>query len=246
MANRWDGSAVDRYEAWFQTPEGSFALSRERRLIERLVSPWPRRGQRLLDVGCGPGVFMKLFWEMGFDVSGLDASPDMLGAARRRLGPHAAYHLGRAEHLPFGDDEFDYVSLLTVLEFCENPLTALREARRVAKYGILVAFLNRYSLYYYSHGVSWPWKGGSGALIEARWFSCREVRRLVLEATGPKPISCGAVLPGPIWSWRETPPFGWLNRWVYPLPLGAYGALRVDFAGEKPLSPLYALSNSTA
>lgn len=244
--SRWDGAAVDRYEAWYETREGAFALSRERRLIEHLVSPWPRRGQKLLEVGCGTGIFLKLFWEMGFEVSGLDSSPDMLGAARRRLGPHAAYHLGRAEHLPFADDEFDYVSLLTVLEFCGDPLMALREARRVAKYGLLVAFLNRYSLYYYAKGLQRPWKGGGGALIEARWFSCREMRRLVLEAAGPKPVSCGSVLPGPIWSWRETPPCGWLNRLVLPLGLGAFVALRVNFAGEKPLTPLYAFSKSTA
>ena len=243
--SRWNGSTIDRYEAWFETPEGAFALARERRLIERLVSPWPRRGQTLLEVGCGPGIFLKLFWEMGFDVSGLDASADMLGAARRRLGPHASYHLGKAEHLPFEDDEFDYVSLLTVLEFCEDPAVALREARRVAKDGVLVAFLNRYSLYYYSHGLHWPWKG-SGALIEARWFTCREMRRLVQEAMGLKPMACGSVLPGPVWTWRDTPPLAWLNHMVLPLGLGAFGAIRVDLTGKKPLTPLYAFAKGTA
>ena len=239
--SRWDANAVDRYEEWFETPTGAFALARERQLIERLVSAWPRRGQRLLDVGCGHGIFLSLFWEMGFDVSGLDASPDMLGAARKRLGPHAAYHVGRAEHLPFDDDEFDYVSLLTVLEFCEDPLEALREARRVAKYGILVAFLNRFSLYYTTHGANWPWKN-NGALIEAHWFTCRDIRKLLLDATGFKPHACGSVLPGPVSTWRDIPPLAWLNRLVLPLGLGAYGAIRIDFAGTKPLTPLYSFT----
>lgn len=242
---RWDGDAVDRYEAWFESPTGSFALTQERRLLEALVSSWPRRGQTLLEIGCGPGVFMKLFWETGFDVSGVDCSPDMLGAARRRMGPHASYHLGVAEHLPFADDEFDYASLLTVLEFCEDPVAALREARRVAKYGVLVSFLNRYSLYRMSHGTAWPWCGG-GQMIEARWYSCREMRRMIQTTTGPRHMECGSVLPGPVWSWREGVPWGWLNRFVYPMGLGAYGAYRVDFVGEKPLTPLYSFSRSTA
>lgn len=242
---RWDGEAVDRYEAWFETSTGSFALIQERRLLERLVSPWPRRGRSLLEVGCGPGVFLKMFWEMGFDVSGLDRSPDMLGAARRRLGPHASYHLGRAEHLPFADDEFDYVTLLTVLEFCEDPELALREARRVAKYGVLVSFLNRHSFYYYSHVFAWPWKGG-GMLIEAHWFSCLEMRRLVLRTTTPKHWRCGSVLPGPVWTWRSGPGVGLINRLTYPLGVGSYCAIRADFTGEKPLTPLYSFSKSPA
>lgn len=243
--SRWDADAVDRYQNWFETPEGAFALARERHLIERLVSAWPRRGQRLLDVGCGPGIFLNLFWEMGFDISGLDASPEMLGAARRRLGPHASYHLGRAEHLPFEDDEFDYVSILTVLEFCEDPLEALREARRVAKYGILVAFLNRWSLYYATHGAAGPCNK-SGILAGARWYTCREMRKLLIEATGLKSHDCGSVLPGPVCTWRDIPPLAWINRLVLPLGLGAFCAVRIDFAGTKPLTPIYSLTNQSA
>ncbi|MBU1002461.1 MAG: class I SAM-dependent methyltransferase [Proteobacteria bacterium] len=243
---RWDGSAVDHYEAWFESSQGSFALVQERRLLERLASPWPRRANTLLDIGCGPGIFMKLFWEMGFDVTGLDAAPDMLGAARRRLGPHASYHLGKAEHLPFADDEFDYATLLTVLEFCEDPLQALREAKRVAKYGLIVGFLNRYSLYRHERTTCWPWKGGGGTLIEAHWYSCLEMRRLISEALGNKPVKCGSVLPGPVWTWRPDAPWSWLNGPVYPLGLGAYGAIRVDFAGQRPLTPLYSFAKSTA
>jgi len=242
---RWDKEAVDRYEEWFETPAGAFALVQERRLLEHLVSPWPRRGQTLLEIGCGPGIFMKMFWEMGFDVTGLDSAPDMLGAARRRLGPHASYHLGRAEHLPFTDNEFDYASLLTVLEFCEDPQLALREARRVAKYGVLVSFLNRHSLYYYNHGLAWPWKGG-GMIIEARWYSCLEIRRMVFANMGPKQWQCGSVLPGSAWTWHQGVPWTFVNRIIYPLGVGAYCAMRADFTGEKPLTPLYLFSKNPA
>lgn len=243
--SRWDDETVDRYEAWYETPMGAFALTQQRRLFEQLVSAWPRRSHTLLEIGCGPGIFMKLFWETGFDVTGVDSSPDMLGAARRRLGPHATYHLGRAEHLPFADDEFDYATLLTVLEFCEDPVVALREARRVAKYGVLVSFLNRHSLYSKSHDHSWPWKGGD-TTIEARWYSCLEMRRMILQNTCPKQWQSASVLPGPTWTWRDGNPMNIINRPVYPLGVGAYCAIRADFTGEKPLTPLYSFRNSTA
>lgn len=244
--NRWDGYAVDSYEQWFETREGAFALTQERRLLEHLVSAWPRRGHKLLEIGCGPGVFMKIFWETGFDVSGIDLSADMLGAARRRLGAQATYHLGAAEHLPFEDNEFDYCTLLTVLEFCSDPCAALREARRVAKFGVLVGTLNRYSLYKLLYHGRWPWKKTGGRLIEARWFNPFEIRRVVLDTLLPENIQGGSVLPGPPWSWRQTPPWNWMNRLVLPYGMGAYTAIRCDFTGEKPLTPLYAMGKTPA
>lgn len=240
MSSRWDRDAVDRYEDWFETREGAFAFAQERRLVGRLISSWPRRGQKLLDIGCGPGMFLKHFWETGFDVSGVDASPEMLGAARRRLGPHAAYHVGQADHLPFEDNEFDYTVLLTVLEFCEDPDAVLREAVRVARRGLLVTFLNRWSLYWLTHGRNGA--AEAGHLAQARWYSPLDMRRMVWRVMGAGPAESASVLPGPVWSWRGDRPWGLVNRFVYPYGLGAYGALRVDFVGGKPLTPLVAFS----
>ena len=49
------------------------------------------------------------------------------------LGNRAGLFPGRAEDLPFEDNEFDIVTLITCLEFVENPEEALAEALRVAK-----------------------------------------------------------------------------------------------------------------
>ncbi len=106
----------------------------------------------------------------------------------------------------------------------------------MARYGVLVSFLNRFSFYHYSHGLAWPWRG-PGATIEARWFSCLEMRRLVLGTLGPKQWQCGSVLPGPVWTWKPGAPWNVINRPVYPLGVGAYGAMRADFTAEKPLTP---------
>lgn len=233
---------VARYEGWFKTPPGCVAFEREKALLASLVSAWPRRGQTLLEVGCGPGLFLEHFWDQGFDVDGLDPSPAMLKAARNRMGKKADLHLGHAEHLPFDDKDYDFVVLITALEFCEDPGLALREAVRVARKGVLVGFLNRYSLYRLATVL--PWRGCSrtSSLRQARWLTPREVARLFDDAAGRKPKVGASVLPGPPTTWRE----GWfwrqLNRPLYPACVGAFAAIRCDLVGDAPLTPLVSFS----
>jgi len=81
---------------------------------------------RLLDVGCGGGVFMLHAHEQtGAHVTGVDHSRDMVKLA----GPNAVY--GKAEQLPFGDASFTAVSSLVAFFFFPDPVRALREMRRV-------------------------------------------------------------------------------------------------------------------
>lgn len=237
----WDSDSATRYERWFQTRAGSFAYLAEKRLLHRLISCWPRRGQTLLEIGCGPGMFLQNFWEAGFDVTGLDSSREMLAAARNRLGDRAELRLGNATCLPFDDREFDFVVMLTVLEFLPSPLEALQEARRVARKGLLLAFLNKHSLYYLSSGLSLPFVRSS-TMRRAHWFTPREMRRMLQQVAQGRRVVLRGILPGPGWSWRATPPFGWSNRLVLPVCIGAYGAARVDLFESTPLTPLPAFS----
>jgi SAM-dependent methyltransferase len=239
MSVKWDEVQAERYEKWFQSEEGSFAYALESRLLKLLVSRWPRRGQKLLEIGCGPGIFLELFWEVGFDVYGIDASPAMLKRARRRLGKQAVFHQGHAEHLPFEDKEYDFSVMITVLEFSDDPAAALAEACRVARKGVLVAFLNRNSLYYLLKGKTWPW-AHTGSLREANWFTCRDMRGMLVAVNGHRPMRFRSVLPGPPSTWRNRPPWNWLNGITLPGGLGAFCAVRADFTGEKPFTPLYA------
>ena len=240
----WDAR---KYEAWFSTPLGGFALEQEKRLLDAMLAGWPRRCRRLLDVGCGTGVFLHLLWEMGFDVTGVDASPVMLKAARERFGNRAALHLGNGEHLPFEDDEFDFAVIWSVLEFAADPLAMISEAVRVAEEGVLIGFLNRHSLYYRSHGPGRD-RGQSPdsevhTLAKARWYSWPEVRRMLKAATGRKPALVRSVLHGPTWTWNRSL-LRLVNTPILRPPLSAFGAftaVRVDFTDRKPLTPLPAL-----
>ena len=91
-------------------------------------------GTRLLDVGCGAGLALRLAADRGADVSGLDAASGMLEYARRRV-PGAQLVQGEIQSLPFGDDTFDAVTGFNSFQYAADPLAALHEARRVTAPG---------------------------------------------------------------------------------------------------------------
>jgi SAM-dependent methyltransferase len=89
-------------------------------------------GQRVLDVGCGTGVFLRLAADRGAVPFGLDASTALLEIARERV-PGAELAAGEMERLPYEDDSFDLVTGFNSFFFAADLGAALREAGRVAK-----------------------------------------------------------------------------------------------------------------
>jgi SAM-dependent methyltransferase len=98
------------------------------------------RGTCLLDIGCGTGLAAQLATQLGAKVTGLDASEAELIIARERV-PHGDFCSGDMEALPYADVSFDVVTGFHVLQFADNPLSALREAIRVVKPGGYVAMV---------------------------------------------------------------------------------------------------------
>jgi len=229
----WDRHDLELYERWLESPRGSYALARECALLEWLTSSWPRRGRSLLEIGCGPGFFLDFFHRAGFDVTGLDKSPVMIRAARELMGNRAECNLGDATALPYENDSFDYVALLTLLEFVPDPRQALVEATRVARRAVIVGYLNGFSLY----------RLGSNRhrlLSQARWYTPWAMRSLARQAVGPAPIREGSVLPGPECTWKEGFPAYAAGRMILPVQLGAYCAFTADLTCEPPLTPIAA------
>jgi len=98
--------------------------------LARRFRPW--QGKRLLDVGCGSGLWLRAAADLGAVTSGVDISQVALDACKRVL-PLAKFHCGPAENLPFTDGEFDFISCLGALEHFLEPQKALSEMIRVAK-----------------------------------------------------------------------------------------------------------------
>jgi SAM-dependent methyltransferase len=98
------------------------------------------RGQRALDVGCGPGALARaLAAELGLDaVAAIDPSPPFAAACRSRV-PGADVREGAAEELPWPDGAFDAVLSQLVVNFLADAPAGVAEMRRVARPGGVVA-----------------------------------------------------------------------------------------------------------
>jgi SAM-dependent methyltransferase len=170
------------YEAWYATPRGQRADRAECALLERLLIPFPA-ARSALEVGCGTGHFTRWLATRLPHVVGLDRAPAMLAEARRRH-PSLSLVQGDAHHLPVRTRAVDLSVFVLTLEFVEYPELTLTEAIRVARHGVLVLFLNRWS----SGGLSRRWgRDAQGSLLgRARDFTLASLRELAATAAGPR------------------------------------------------------------
>ncbi|GAA1936619.1 class I SAM-dependent methyltransferase [Kitasatospora viridis] len=95
-------------------------------------------GDRVLDVGTGPGTVAAAAVARAALVTAVDAEPSMVELAREAV-PQAAVRLGTLPELPCADQEFDAVVGNFVLNHVGRPAAALTELRRVVRPGGRIA-----------------------------------------------------------------------------------------------------------
>lgn len=95
---------------------------------------------KLLDVGCGSGYFCKLAVDKKIDVTGLDATTELIDEAKKRV-PTANFHIGEMEELPFEEKSFDVVCGFNSFQYAADTKNALLEAKRVLKDGGKIAVM---------------------------------------------------------------------------------------------------------
>src|SRR4030042_5267546 len=90
----------------------------------------PRKGTKILDVGCGAGINLLMLGQFGQAI-GIDSSKRAVELSKK----YGKAALGDALKLPFPDESFDVLTALDLLEHLEDDRKALREWRRVLKPG---------------------------------------------------------------------------------------------------------------
>ncbi len=120
-------------------------------------------GQRVLDVGCGPGALTaELVERLGPEsVSAVDPSEPFVAAARERH-PGVSVQQAAAEQLPFDDREYDTALAQLVVHFMADPVAGLREMARVTRTDGVVA------------ACVWDHGGGNGPL-SVFWEAAHEI-----------------------------------------------------------------------
>ena len=119
-----------------------FAGRRRQAFSALAVASGARTGDRILDVGCGTGYFVRMLAEIAGppgSVVGVDAAPEMIAHAssRSRSAANVSFEVGSAGALSFPDSSFDVVvSSLTMHHVAPaEQLAAVQEMRRVLRPG---------------------------------------------------------------------------------------------------------------
>src|SRR5712691_1081865 len=127
------------------------------------------RAKRILDVGCGLGMYVSQFRQFSDDVYGVDIDPDKIARASDWL-PNL--RVSPAEELPFDADSFDIILLNEVIEHVDDDRRAISEAFRVlAPGGHIVVYAPNRLYPFETHGFFFAGKyhGPCNLPILANW-----------------------------------------------------------------------------
>jgi ubiquinone/menaquinone biosynthesis C-methylase UbiE len=225
------GLGPERYDRWRATDVGDLTERLERALILELVGDVANK--RVLEVGCGDGDLLVELWTRGGRVTGIDASPAMVAAARSRAqAPGAAIDLAvaRGERLPFPSEHFDIVVAVTVLCFAKDAAPVFREMARVLRPGgqLVIGELGKWSTWAATRRLR-GWLG-SPLWRNGTFRTARELQALAEQAGLTVGTVRGAVY-YPRWTVaaRLMAPFDLTLR-----QLGSFGAAFIALSAAKP------------
>lgn len=136
------------YQRWRASDLGEITQALQQSLMLQMMGEVT--GKDVLDVGCGDGAFALELHRRGARIAAVDASSDMIAAARQSAlgaGAEINFDVASAQNLPFEDQRFDTVVAFTVLCFVADAAPVFQEIARVLKPGgnLVIGELNRWS-----------------------------------------------------------------------------------------------------
>ena len=129
---------------------------------------------KLLDIGCGSGLFLKSCTDAGFRVSGIDVSENALKFARESFGLDV--HNKSIGDIAGEKKMFDVITMWHVLEHILNPVEELKLIKGILNPGglLLIEVPNFNSIKFRLSG--YKWKGGNHPLYHRSFFTSKTLR----------------------------------------------------------------------
>jgi ubiquinone/menaquinone biosynthesis C-methylase UbiE len=150
----------DSVSEWYDEHVGDTGSEFHREIVlpgaVRLLEP--QAGQGIVDVACGQGVLCRKLFELGVEVTGIDASEQLIAAARERSNPAIAYRVADARELSFlPPDRFDGAACLLAIQNI-HPIQPLLDgvARLLKPWGRFVMVM-MHPAFRGSKETAWGW-----------------------------------------------------------------------------------------
>jgi len=212
---------AQRYKNWREGGLGAITEHLELAAVLDLLGSL--EGKRVLDAGCGDGLYGLAASERGALVTGVDLSTDMLAVARARSvasGLVVDWKQADVLALPFPDASFDVVIAITMLCVVTDAGCAVGELSRVlAPEGrLVIGDLHRWSLWALSRRIrGWA---GNAFWSGAHFWTAHELQKLLTDAN---------LRPGRVRGAVYYPPVGALACLIAPMDpslsrLGTFGS----------------------
>jgi 2-polyprenyl-3-methyl-5-hydroxy-6-metoxy-1,4-benzoquinol methylase len=138
------------------------AFRNEMKYFRRLKTLSP--DVKVLDVGCGPGIFTEFVIDQGARAAGVDIDHSLVRTAKTRVEQRGApghFLVGRVEQLPYRDGVFDICVANSILEHAQDWRATLQEVTRVLKTGGLLVFYTTNRLHPFQCEINgfpfYPW-----------------------------------------------------------------------------------------
>lgn len=197
------GRFFDVWSSFYRRTLFGLELRRIQRHALELLKTVP--GQRVLDLGCGPGDGAVALAQKGVVAIGLDYSQGMLDTARKERLVEGRLTRGDAGRLPFKDGAFDKIVCTNSFHHYPDHVASLREMRRVLKPGGLLVLVDpRQDNIFGRMAIE---------LVEEKVFGLKEVRIFTVEKwhalLREAGFSYAKIDTGPIWQ-----PVAWAEAFV--------------------------------
>ena len=211
---------TDTYEQWY---EGRYKRAEiwQKKVMEQLLSS-DSRVKTLLEFGCGTGRFTRWWKDIGIQATGGDISPLMLSQARQLFDGDLV--MADSHHMPFKNQTYDAVAFITTFEYYDDPIKVIREAARVARFGIAMGMMNRNSPKVVRRRIQQLF-GKNPFYITATFYTPRALSALIHEALAGREYTI---------HWTCTGLPAWFPVQQWGIPFGDFFGLYVQFKDVEP------------
>ncbi|MGY0693644.1 class I SAM-dependent methyltransferase [Virgibacillus sp. FSP13] len=133
----WQKEAQEQWDSraafWNEKSTGMWDTGSRRDIVPCIEKYLTKKG-KILDIGCGDGYGSYKLHNVGYQVTGVDLSTEMIRRAKDRVPNEEIEFLqGNVMNLPFDSNSYNGVMAINVLEWTEQPAIALKELQRVLK-----------------------------------------------------------------------------------------------------------------